>query len=173
MRSFTTIASFAAFSFLSILVAPVASAQSILGSISGAVKDPQGATIAAAHVTATLLSTGSKREATTDDRGDFNLVNLEPGVYSLSVQAAGFKTSLHQSVTLPPSDRLVMGEIMLNIGDVKDTVTVTAQSAALQTASAERAGVLTNTQVQNLTILSRDIYALARVYISYYGGSTS
>jgi hypothetical protein len=87
-------------------------------------------------------------------------LGIEPVVYSLSVQAAGFKTSLHQSVTLPPSDRLVMGEIMLNIGDVKDTATVTAQSAALQTASAERAGVLTNTQVQNLTILSRDIYAL-------------
>ena len=160
MRSFRAIARLFACTLLSGVAIPIAPAQSILGSISGAVQDPTGARVAGAQVTAMLVSTGSKREATADERGDFNLVNLEPGVYSVTVQAAGFKTSLNQSVTLPPSERLVLGEIVLSVGDVKDTVTVSAQSAAVQTASAERAGVLTNTQVQNLTVLSRDVYGL-------------
>src|SRR5215468_1331552 len=59
--------------------------------ISGWVRDQNGAVIPDTRVTATLLTTNSQRTTTTDDSGQYKLVQLEPGTYDLQALASGFQ----------------------------------------------------------------------------------
>ena len=65
-------------------------AQSDLGSISGFVRDPSTATVPNAKVTVKNQS-GLERQVTTNESGYYTITNIPPGLYSLSVEAAGFK----------------------------------------------------------------------------------
>jgi hypothetical protein len=72
-------------------------AQKITGDISGTVTDTSGAAVSGAVVRAENTGTGEKQSATTNDGGFFRIVNLNPGQYRLSVEAAGFKTMQRQA----------------------------------------------------------------------------
>ena len=65
-------------------------AQSDLGSISGFVKDPSGASVPNAKVTVKNQS-GLERTATTNESGYYTVTNIPPGLYTLTAEAAGFK----------------------------------------------------------------------------------
>jgi len=75
------------------LCVSVANAQ-FKASIQGTVMDPTGATIAGAKVTATNQDTGAARDAVTSDEGFYRISELPPGKYTVTVEAAGFKTSI-------------------------------------------------------------------------------
>src|SRR2546422_2773044 len=78
---------------LSALLAPVVlfAQAGTEGSFFGTVVDATGAVVPGAEVTATNLATGFKKAAATDQEGNFNLLALPIGPYSVSVTAAGFK----------------------------------------------------------------------------------
>ena len=67
------------------------SGQTIVGRISGTVKDESGAVIPNANVTATNKATGLARTATTDGGGFYTITNLPVGTYSLAFEQTGFK----------------------------------------------------------------------------------
>src|ERR1043166_5888757 len=75
---------------ISVLCAGLAIAQTSEAELSGDVKDPSGAPVAGAKVTATNQDTGVSRSLTTDNDGRFRF-NVLPGRYSLSAEATGFK----------------------------------------------------------------------------------
>ncbi|MEK7406553.1 MAG: carboxypeptidase-like regulatory domain-containing protein [Acidobacteriota bacterium] len=137
-----------------------AGAQSIFGSMTGNVVDPSGAVIAGAEVTATNAGTGAARRVKSDSLGAFVVANLEPAVYEVKVQVTGFKTHTKQSVSLPASERLALGNIVLEVGSQAESITVRSEGATVQTASAERSGLITSTQVDALLIKSRSIYSM-------------
>jgi hypothetical protein len=66
-------------------------AQSDLGSISGFVKDPTGATVPNATVTVKNEATGTERKVTSNESGYYTVTNIPAGFYSLTVEAPGFK----------------------------------------------------------------------------------
>jgi hypothetical protein len=136
-------------------------AQTVTGSLSGTVRDASGAVIANAAVKLTQPATGVTRDAQTDERGDFIFSALVNGEYTLTVSAGGFKNAERRGVTLTSAERKSVGEIILEVGGVGETVTVTAQSEQVQTASAERSGTITSDQVDNLLILGRNVKSLA------------
>ena len=138
-------------------------AQTITGSITGTVTDPSSLPVQGATVTLTNQATGAQREAQTDARADFLFSGLPPGQYSLSVRASGFKTVERPGIVLSASERLAIGEIVLAVGEVTEKVTVSEQVAAVQTASAERSGVITAAQVDSIPIKGRNISSLVQL----------
>ncbi len=131
-------------------------AQMSYGSILGTVTDSSGASVAGATVTLRNSGTNAMQTATTEAGGNYSFVNLNPGTYSVSVSQSGF-----QSVTQDRIDVQVGGATRINItlpvGNVKETVTVVASAAALQTDSATLGGVVEGEQVVQAPLNGRNV----------------
>jgi hypothetical protein len=147
-------------------------AQQITGTISGTVKDAQQAAVVGAKVTIVSAQQGSAREVSTNNEGVFVFTNTQPGTYNLSIESTGFKKFEQKGVVLYASDRLSLGDLTLSVGALTETVTVEGDAAQVQATSAERAGVLTNKQVVDLALTSRNLFDLAKTIpgVVYTGG---
>ncbi len=145
------------------LWAPLLSAQTVTGSIVGSVQDPSGSAVTGAAVKIVQTNTGAERETKTDERGGFVLSGLNASEYNLTVKASGFAPHERRGIVLTASERLSVGALVLKIGSVTEQVTITAQGAIVQTASAERSGVVTSTQVDNMLIRGRNVMSLLQL----------
>jgi hypothetical protein len=139
-----------------LLLSGAASGQIITGSISGSVADPSGLAVAAAEITLTQPATGLVRRAASDVAGAFVFPGLEAGEYNLSISKPGFKRSETKGLHLTSGQRLAAGPFTLDVGATSETITVRAESAAVQTQSAERASVVTSAQIDGLLIQGRN-----------------
>src|SRR5439155_6000652 len=108
-------------------------AQSDNGSITGFVKDPSGASVPNATVTARNQS-GLQRQAYTNEPGHYIITNIPPGIYSINVEAPGFKSYQSTNNKVDPSSALSV-DVTLTLGMTSELVTVTASTATLQTES--------------------------------------
>lgn len=133
------------------------------GSLVGSVKDPSGLAAAGAKITVIHQATGRVRESRTNEAGDFVVSGLEPGGYLLRVAMEGFKQAERLGIVLAAGERLSVGDIALELGAVAETVSVTAQGAVVQTRSAERAEVITPSQVTNLLVRGRNVADLVKL----------
>ena len=106
-------------------------AQSTFGAIVGNVTDPSGAAIGNTPVTLTNLGTSEKRTDSTNADGLYQFVNLPPGQYSVDVEKAGFKRVLRSPITVQTQTTTKI-DVALEVGDVSQTVEVTAQTPLLQ-----------------------------------------
>src|SRR4051812_45539236 len=109
-----------------------AAAQFDRGQISGTVKDAQGAVVPGATVTVTNTQTQIARNTVTDSSGFFTVPNLAPGRYDISAELEGFKKAVRTGVQLDAASALTM-DFALDTGALTESVTVTADTAALQT----------------------------------------
>lgn len=146
--------------------------QQISGTITGVVKDSQQASVANAKISATNQEQGTIREGLTGADGSFVFTQLQPGAYTVAVEAQGFKKFEQRDVRIYANDRIALPDIVLSVGALNETVTVEAQAATVQTTSAERAGVLTSRQVTELSENGRSLFDLTRVIpgVVYTGG---
>jgi len=140
-----------------------AGAQTITSSIVGSVADPTELPVVGVEVVLRQPSTGLERRTQTDARGDFIFGGLQRGEYDISVTHPGFKKLERRGLVLSTSETLSAGTMRLEVGTVADTVTVAAQGAMVQTASAERAGVVTSSQVDGLAIRGRNPLSLLQL----------
>src|SRR5258708_22525904 len=152
--------------------ATVAVAQQISGSITGVVKDSQQATIVGAKVSLADQAQGTSRETATGTDGSFVFTLVQPGSYNITVESPGFKKFEQKDVKLFANDRVAVGDINLAVGTLSETVTVEAQVAAVQTSSAERSGVLTTRQMNELAETGRSLFDLTKTLpgVVYTGG---
>jgi hypothetical protein len=142
------------------LLAASAFAQSSSGTISGRVVDPSGAPVVGAEVHVINQVDKQVRTFTSSSAGDFVFPNLEPGTYTLTAKASGFKQYEQREIPLSANDRLAIGDVKLTIGAISETVEVTAQATPIQTASGERSGLIDSKQVMELMARGRDPMAL-------------
>jgi hypothetical protein len=140
--------------------ATMAAAQTITGTLVGSVVDPSGAAVTNAEVSVVQAATGAKRTVKTNEQGDFLIGSLQPGEYTLSVTSAGFKTLQRTGIVLSSAETLPVGKLAMEIGAVSDQVSVTAEGAAVQVASSERAGVISSAQLENLMTKGRNAMTL-------------
>src|SRR5579864_4152066 len=116
------------------------------GDISGVVKDPQGSVVAGATVTLKNLNTASVTSKKTLSDGIFRFLFLEPGDYSVSVDAEGMQTATtNTAVRLGQTSSL---EIKLTLKGMTQTVAVTEESPIMQTENANVSTNLTARQIQ-------------------------
>ncbi|MBI3684009.1 MAG: carboxypeptidase regulatory-like domain-containing protein [Acidobacteria bacterium] len=139
------------------------SAQTITSTIVGTVVDPTGLAVGAAEVALIQPSTGFERRTATAENGSFAFPSLAPGEYRIAVRRDGFKTAERRNLNLTAAETLTLGEIRLEVGSTTESVTVTAQGATVQTASSERAGVITGSQVENILIRGRNVLSLMQL----------
>ena len=153
----------AAIVYVCICISTFSSAQTSSGQISGRVLDPSGAAVAHADVTVTNQLTNDKRTAKTQSSGEFVVPALQPGTFTVSVKAPGFKSYEKHGLILTASERLAAGNIQLELGAVSETVNVQADQTTVQTASSERSALLDDKEISTLMTQGRDITALLRV----------
>jgi hypothetical protein len=170
VTSFARIA--AVFGAAAMLSAPTAQAQLVSGSISGVVKDPQGAVVANVKVTVTDMRLNYVRDVTTNTEGVFLLSPLQPSRYMIAIEAPGFKKYEQRDIQVYASDRISLGDIVLEVGGLTETVTVEATAATIQAQGADRSSVLTGKQVVDIALNGRNFLDLARVVpgVVYTGG---
>jgi len=104
------------------------------GAIAGEVSDPSGAVLPNAHVSVVCKQTGFNRMTTTTAEGSFRVPLLQPGDYSVVVDAAGFKQHSLPSVSVTVSETVEL-KIKLELETVKSQVGVTAFTELAQTES--------------------------------------
>jgi Carboxypeptidase regulatory-like domain/TonB-dependent Receptor Plug Domain len=147
-------------------------AQSDLGTITGFVKDPSGATIPNATVTVRNEATGSERKATTNESGSFTVTNIPAGFYTVGVEAKGFKKFDSTHNKLDPSATLAL-DASLTVGAATETVEVTATAILLQSESAAVQALVTRQQIDALELNGRNPIGLAALVPGARGGNAA
>lgn len=143
-----------------ILIATLGEAQTLDTGILGVVTDQGGAVVGNATVTITQPATGLSRSVTTGPEGNYEVRYLTPGEYTVSIQAAGFKTERRTGIVLQIS-QLARIDISLQIGQVQETVEVTATSPILQTENAVIGEVVAAERIVNLPLNGRNFLQLS------------
>ena len=138
-------------------------AQTVTGSLVGTVLDPAAAVVPNATIQLTNQGTAAIMTATSDAEGVFHFANLLPGTYSVSVQAPGFKTRVVKDVTVGLSENRDLGRMELDLGNVADKVTVTAEATPVQTSTSERSSVIEGSQLNAEAIRGREMMSYMRM----------
>src|SRR6185437_11794568 len=108
-------------------------AQSDRGGLTGRVTDPTGAVVADAKVTALNVETGETREARTNGEGNYTIPQLPAVIYTIKVEATGFKTSSVENIKVAVQVVRTV-DVTLEVGELTNTVIVSGESApVLQT----------------------------------------
>lgn len=128
-----------------------AAAQSSMGTVSGTVTDSSGGVIPGATVTLTSLDTSIAATRITNDSGHYTFVNVRPATYELTVELAGFSTAKVPAFAVGVNET-VARNIALQVGAATETITVTAQSGLLQTASVGLGNVVEQKLIRELPI---------------------
>lgn len=146
-------------------------AQTNVGQISGLVLDPSGASVAGCTVIATHFETGLARKAQTDAGGVYFISGLPVGTYNLRAEATGFRSFDRKDVVLNAAARLNV-DFRLEIGTATESISVTASTEEVETASGEIGHVVTGTQVKEIGLNGRHYVQMLRLLPGVAGLST-
>jgi carboxypeptidase family protein len=146
-----------------VLLTPIC-AQNSRGSLRGAILDATGARIASAQVMVQAADSSLRREAETEDRGEFRVDDLPPGHYRLTVNAPGFAKA-EADVTVALSS---VREVTVTLRPVasSETVSVRGENSSITTqpidlASVVHQGVIGSQDLQTLPLASRSFANIA------------
>jgi hypothetical protein len=145
-----------------VLLAPLGNqliAQESRGSIVGKVSDPTGAVVPGATVTVVSKTMGTKVAVSTNEAGAYQASFLLPGGYQITGEREGFKKSV-RDVEVQVNSRLEIN-IVLEVGGSTESVTVTAESPLLNTASASIGDIIDQRRVSELPLAHGQPFALA------------
>src|SRR5581483_6007518 len=138
-------------------------AQTITGSIKGRVIDQQGAAVANVAVRATEPDKNIVETTKSGDQGDFTFPALQPGNYTISIEAQGFKKLTRPNIAVHADDKLALGDVSLEVGSLTETVEVSGQAVLLQTDSVERSATIEGKQIQNIQVNGRNPLEMAKL----------
>src|SRR6266576_1242894 len=133
-----------------------ASAQgSASATLSGTVHDSTGAVVPDANVTLHDTQKGTERKSSTNDAGVYGFTSVPPGVYSVSVDKAGFAPETQQNLTLLVNEDITQNFI-LRVGSNEQSVTVEASAVNIETGNATLGSVIESKQVTDLPLNGRN-----------------
>ena len=142
------------------LSAPKLRAQAtVLGTLTGTITDPSGATVPGAKVTATNIATNESQSARTNSAGQYRISNLLPGQYTLTIEAEGFKTIVIAAFKLEVGQTLTQNR-QLSVGSTSQRVQVLAQAPLLQTTSTGNSTTIGEEQINDLPLNGRNYMRL-------------
>ncbi len=126
----------------------------VTASISGTVKDPSGASVAGATVTATNVDTGIAETQTTNAQGFYSFQSLPLGKYAVEVQQKGFKTYRQTDLVLDVNAALMV-DAPLQVGQTSEKVEVSADMLHVETISSQMGEVIEGKRITDVPLLSR------------------
>ena len=148
---------------LSVLVLTCAFAQRDLSTLAGTVTDTSGGVVVNANVKITDQQTGVSFETLTNTSGEFVRPALKPSSYTVSIAAPGFRKAEQKNIVLTAGQRTGIN-FTLTVGNVDQTVEVTAAAPLLQTEGTQVGATLDSTSVTNLPLGGKRNFAyLARL----------
>ncbi len=128
-----------------------ASAQTVTGSLVGHVEDVKGGAIPGARIVVTDVDRGMKREAVTNDEGNFSIDSVDPGVYRVEIEQANFKKSIRERVEVA-INTTVRTDATLEAGAISEVVQITSDQVQLKTDRADVSTQITSEQVEELPL---------------------
>jgi hypothetical protein len=149
--------------------------QSPTATITGFVRDPQGAVIVGAKTAAINVATGISTAVSTNDNGFYSLRQLAIGEYRIEAGAAGFRQYERKGIVLSTGQALELN-IALEVGSVSETVTVSGAASVLDTRTSSVGQLIESKAVEDLPLGDRRSMNLVRttgaaVFVSYGSGS--
>ena len=145
---------FAAFFYTSICQAQISSS-----ALNGTITDATGSVVPKASVTVTSTSTGFARSVVASDGGAYAVSDIPPGVYEVSAEAAGFKKAVVSDVRLYVGQTATT-DIHLEIGQVTESVAVTATAQLLQESSSQVGTVIEGKLLTDIPLNGRNFLQL-------------
>src|SRR6185436_17119941 len=142
-----------------VCVSPV-SAQSDRGAITGRVTDPAGAVVADAKVTALNVETSEVRETRTNGEGNYTIPQLQAVVYTIKVEATGFKTASVEGIKVAVQVTRTV-DVTLEVGEMVNVVTVAGDATPV---------LQTENPVNQLNVSERQVRELPLLVASESGG---
>ncbi|HEY6346038.1 MAG TPA: carboxypeptidase-like regulatory domain-containing protein [Bryobacteraceae bacterium] len=139
---------------------PVVAQQASDAIVVGSGLDSSQAAISGAKVTLVQLATGAVTDVVTGDRGQYRTPPLRIGEYTISVEAGGFKRFQQRGLVLDIGD-VRQVDVVLEVGQVSDSVDVDAAAPLLETSGATVGTVIGNRQIEDLPLNGRDYLQLA------------
>jgi len=143
--------------FSSLLLAQISS-----GTFYGSIEDPSGGLLAGANVEVCQEKTGFVRHTSTGTTGLYRIPDLAPGVYSIAVQRTGFRTSVAPGISLEINQQARL-DFQLQIGQARETVTVSASASPLQAADSSHGYRFDSPTFTQLPIDGRNVLSLVTV----------
>ena len=137
----------------------LAVAQITTATIVGTITDSSGAIVPGAQVTARNADTGLTRTMTSNESGTYRLEFLPVGNYVLEIMARGLKKVSQSGIVLQVNDTARV-DVSLTVGEVSETVNITEAPPAINTSSAEIGRTIQSTEITNLPLVERNVYAL-------------
>jgi hypothetical protein len=128
-----------------------AAGQSDRGAIAGSILDSSGAVVPGATITATGADTGIVYKTTSTSEGVYRIPNIQVGAYNITVEAPGFKTSEQKGLIVQINTTAAL-DVVLQPGEVKETVTVVAKGPTLQTETSDMGTVVDKRQIVDLPL---------------------
>ncbi len=150
------------------LVSVPAHAQILYGSITGVVKDSQGATVPGATVTAVNKETNLTRDTVTNGEGVYTLTNVLPGPYDVKISLPGFKEAVRTNVPVTIS-QISRVDMTLEIGALTESITVASEAQLLQT---DKADVHTELKSAEITSMPLNRFRNYQALMSLVPGTT-
>jgi hypothetical protein len=157
-------------SILVMLCSLPAFAQLDQGQIAGVVTDPSNEKVPSARVTVANPRIGRQTIVTSGGSGNYVAANLPIGVYTVEVEAPGFRKFIRENVKVDAATRTTV-DVQLQIGTASETVTVTAEAAPLQDATAQIGRVVEAKQISDLALNGRNPLNLALIKAGVVGSN--
>jgi hypothetical protein len=147
---------------LLVLVPLAATGQDFRGGVRGTIADATGGVLPGVTVTVTNAETKVAQTAVTDDKGQFEVLYLNPGTYTVSAELSGFKTVVRTGNEVRVGDVLRI-DVVLQAGGVSETVQVTADTPLLNTTTGISGTTIDSKQIAELPLGDGTAYMLTRL----------
>jgi hypothetical protein len=145
--------------FVLVAFALAALGQTFFGSIVGTVSDETGSSVPNAIVAVVNMGTSERRTAQTDAQGDYQFVNLVPGVYRIEIEKESFRRLTRDQVQVQVQ-AAVRVDATMQVGEVTQTLEVTSAVPLLQTEQANLSQVVEGRTVQDMALNGRNVLNL-------------
>jgi hypothetical protein len=154
--------------FLSLLVfasalLPLGLAQTITGTLSGTVADDTAAVIPGAAVVLLNERTGEQRRTISNTSGDFTFPAVPPDTYTVKIDRPGFRGLERTGIVLTSTQRLSLGVMKLQVGELTQSVTVSQRGEIVNTENAQNSALLSATQLDLTQARGRDVINILKI----------
>jgi trimeric autotransporter adhesin len=134
-------------------------AQSSQGGLRGVVKDEQGV-IPGVTVTLTNEGTNITRETVTNERGEYSFPAVEPATYTVKCSVQGFRSFERRGIRIS-TQQFVGLDVVLEIGTLEETITVTADAPLIESTNASVGGVIDAQALESIPTAGRSVFLMA------------